>query len=535
MRTRFLTLFVFNLFALPLFAQTGFSIDIEPISIPNAPGIHSFAYGITSDGKWVVLGGRIDGLHQRQPFAAFLEQDNNKSVYVIDPVNAQVWSSNLDVLPTSQFEQLQSTNQNFEQRNGTLYLIGGYGRSNTANDHITFDGLLAVDVDGLANAVMNSAAINGYFREIHDPIFKVTGGQLGYLDSTFYLVGGHLFDGRYNPQGPDHGPGFIQEYTNEIRSFKLFDDGSAMTITDYEALNDTVNLHRRDYNMVEQIFTDGSYGYTAFSGVFDYNNMPYLNVVDVFPGSYQVNNSFNQLLSQYHSPKMPIYDTVSNHMYTFFFGGMSQFQLDAQGNLVEDVDVPFVKTISKVVRSGDGSMIESKLSYLEMPALLGAGAEFIPTDEYRYSNNVINLSSVPFQRTLVGYIYGGIESSGENIFFINDGTLSHASTTVFGVYIDKSITNLPEIEVDGKSVFDVHLHPNPANKKVNLTFFASSLDTIEISVIGSDGKLVHLESYAPLQTGTQELKISVSELSSGPYFLKVSNGAFSHEEQFIKR
>ena len=39
------------------------------------------------------------------------------------------------------------------------------------------------------------------FRVINDPVFKITGGQMGLLDSTFYLVGGHLFDGRYNPMG----------------------------------------------------------------------------------------------------------------------------------------------------------------------------------------------------------------------------------------------------------------------------------------------------------------------------------------------
>ena len=92
-------------------AQEQFTVQIEPLTITNAPNVHSFSWGKTSDGKWVITGGRIDGLHQRQPFASFLENDNNKSVYIIDPNTNQTWSTSLSVLSASIFEQLQSTNQ----------------------------------------------------------------------------------------------------------------------------------------------------------------------------------------------------------------------------------------------------------------------------------------------------------------------------------------------------------------------------------------------------------------------------------------
>lgn len=536
--TRYTALLVCSIllgFSFQLSAQVNFTIDIQPISINNAPGVQSYSWGTTSDGKWVILGGRIDGLHQRQPFAAFLEQDNNKSVFVIDPVGNQTWSANLDVLPATLFEQIQSTNQNFTQVGGKLYIAGGYGRSNTVDDHITFDGLIAVDLDGLADAVINGNPVASYFRVINDPVFKITGGQMDYLDSVFYLVGGHLFDGRYNPMGPNNGPGFVQEYSNEIRTFKILDDGTNLNFYDYNAIHDTVNLHRRDYNLAPQIYPDGSYGFTAFSGVFDYNNMPYLNVVEITSGSYTVNNTFNQLLSQYHSAKMPIYDTVGNVMHTFFFGGLSQFNLDAQGTLVEDVDVPFVKTVSRVSRMGDGSMIETKLDYIEMPALMGPGSEFIPLPEYQYSNHVLNLSSVPAQRTLVGYIYGGIESTGENIFFVNDGTQSSATTTIFEVYIDQTQADLEETTINGKNVFNLKLYPNPVGKKLKLTFYASSLDTIDLGIVSMDGKIIRQEEFTPWMTGEQEYKLDVSDLSEGSYFLTITNGAFQFQEPFVKR
>lgn len=525
----------FTFLSLSLTAQVDFTIDIEPISITGAPQVQSYTWGLTSDQKWIILGGRIDGLHQRQPFASFLAQDNNTSVFVIDPVGNQTWSADLSSLPAPLFEQLQSTNQNFIQRKGTLYITGGYGYSATAGDHITYDGLIAVDVDGLADAVINSTAIDGYFRSINDPVFKITGGQMGELDSTYYLVGGHLFDGKYNPMGPNNGPGFVQVYSNEIRTFKINDDGTNLSFYDYAAIHDTINLHRRDYNMAPQIYPDGSYGFTAFSGVFDYNNMPYLNVVEVTPGNYTVNNTFNQLLSQYQSAKMPIYDTVGNVMHTFFFGGLSQFTLDNQGTLVEDVNVPFVKTISRISRDSGGAMTETKLDYLEMPALMGPGSDFIHLHDYLYINDVISLSAIPNQRTLVGYIFGGIESTAENIFFVNDGTQSASTTSIFGVYIDKSQAGLEETEINGKGVFNLKLYPNPVGRKLKLNFFASSLDKIALNVVTADGKVVISETYTPWMTGEQEYKLDVSELAEGSYFLAITNGAFQYQEQFVKR
>jgi hypothetical protein len=350
--------------------QEQFTIQIEPFSISEAPGIQSYALGKTSDGKWLVLGGRIDGLHKIRPFEAFLKKENNTSVFVIDPVASKTWLTDLSILPAAIFEQLQSTNQEFQQRGNTLYVIGGYGYSESKRDHITYPNLTAIDLDGLANAIINKANISTYFRQITDDKLAVTGGQLGLLNDIFYLCGGQYFEGRYNPMGPNHGPGFTQKYTNEIRTFKIADDGNNLSINNYSANQDIQNLHRRDYNMVPQIFPDNSKGFTMFSGVFQYDaNIPWLNTVDVIESGYKVNNEFNQLLSQYHSAKVPIYNSETKEMMTVFFGGLSQYQFGENGKLIKDDEVPFVKTISMVTRNLDGSMIEKDLG-IKMPTFL---------------------------------------------------------------------------------------------------------------------------------------------------------------------
>jgi len=501
-----------------------FAIELEPFTIASMPGIHSYAYAKTTDGKWLIVGGRIDGLHQRQPFAAFSETDNNKSAYVIDPVSESFWSADLNGLDASIFEQLQSTNQEFQQKDTVLYVFGGYGYSATLGAHTTFPSLTAISVDQLSSAIINNENITPFFRQISDVRMKVTGGQIGILNNRFYLVGGQLFDGSYNPMGPEHGPGFTQQYTEAIRSFEINDDGINFTIENYQSTIDPTFLHRRDYNMSPQIYPDGTKGFTVFSGVFDSNDMPFLNSVDVFESSYSTATNFNQYLSHYHSAKMPVYDSFSNTMHTIFFGGMSQFTLDNLGSLVEDVDVPFVKTISKVTRSSNWSMQETKLDYIEMPALVGSGAEFIPADDYFLEGEIVDINAVPQTKTLIGYIFGGIESSAENIFFINDGTQSIASSMIFKVYINKSIANVPEKSIAGEDIFALNIYPVPVKNKLNVAFYCRDLSQISIRITDQMGKIVQVDEYTPEYTGEQKTKINLSKLESGNYFIKVSDG-----------
>ncbi|MCB9223602.1 MAG: T9SS type A sorting domain-containing protein [Crocinitomicaceae bacterium] len=536
MRLLLTTIFASSLFAgVAQSDPENFAIELEPMEITNAPGVHSFSWGKTSDGKWVILGGRVDGLHQRQPFAAFLEQDNNKNVFVIDPVAGQVWSSSISVLSTNLYEQIQSTNQNFRQVDTTLYIIGGYGYSSIAADHITYPNLAAIDLNGLADAVINSADITPFFRQITDTNLKNTGGQLGTIGDTFYLVGGQLFDGAYNPQGPDHGPGFTQVYASAIATFKIADDGVNMSVTDYNEVVDTINLHRRDYNMAKQIFPNGDIGFTAFSGVFDYNDMPYLNTVDITGSTYAVNNTFNQLLSQYHSAKVPLYDSLAMCQHTMFFGGLSQFHFDQTGTLIEDTEVPFVKTISKVTRLSDGSMQEVALDYIEMPALVGPGAEFIPTGEYLIDEDIIDLNSIPNEKTLIGYIYGGIESSGENIFFVNDGSQSFASNVIFKVFINKSIAGSTEILVGDKEVFSERVYPNPAKDKISVEYYVPEFAEVTMVILDSSGKQVKDTQSEKLEEGSYTTELSVEDLAKGQYILRLFNGKYYTHYQFIKK
>ena len=500
-----------------------FEIELEPMTIVDAPGVHSYAVGVDTQGRWLVMGGRIDGLHRRQPWAAFWESDNNKFAIVIDLDSEEVWSASLSSLPTSLYEQLQSTNQEFIQRGNQLYIVGGYGYSATANDHITYPYLTAVEVDGLTEAIINGDPINAFFRQITNENMAVTGGYLGYLDSVFYLAGGQYFEGRYNPMGPNHGPGFIQEYTDAIRQFKIEDDGTNLAIIEFSEVTDTDNLHRRDYNMAAQVFPNGEQGFTMFSGVFQHDvDLPFLNSVDITASGYTLNDDFNQYLSQYHSAHFPIYDETNNAMHTIFFGGMSQFYFNDFGALVEDENVPFVTTISRVSRFADGTMEEVDMG-IEMPALIGSGAEFIPHPDAPYLNDeILKLNDLSEQSTLIGYIYGGIESTAENIFFINDGTQSFASNVIFKVYLQKVTTSTKELKVDG-NIFQIKVYPNPSDGRIVIDYFNPHAERLSLKLLDVNGKPVFDFFEGTVVAGHQKTFFELPELTEGIYFISIES------------
>ncbi|MBK7935978.1 MAG: hypothetical protein IPJ82_02350 [Lewinellaceae bacterium] len=171
--------------------QSPLTIVLEEQNFPNLPGLQSYVIG-EADGKWLVMGGRKDGLHRRQPFAAFDAAGNNANLYVIDPVLQSIWSQPLNSLPTSIAEQLQSTNMEFRQIGNTLYVIGGYGYSSTADDHITHPYLVAVDVAGVINAVIDNQPLPPHFRQTEDARIQVTGGYLDWLNGYFTWPAGKI-------------------------------------------------------------------------------------------------------------------------------------------------------------------------------------------------------------------------------------------------------------------------------------------------------------------------------------------------------
>lgn len=417
--------------------SNGYSISLEPILIDGFAGLQSFA-AAQFGGKWLLIGGRTDGLHRRQPFASFSPSGNNTDIIVIDPETKRSRSFSILKLPSALNEQLQSANMQFIQRGKMLYLIGGYGYSESARDYVTYNKLSAVNLDCVISEIERNGTIAPCFRQISDPIFAVTGGQIGSIGDTYFLVGGQKFDGRYNPMGPDHGPGFSQQYSDQIRRFRINDDGKMLGVENAMTVTDKANLHRRDFNMLPQIFVNGVPGFTVFSGVFQVGaNIPFTNTVDIYGDTHRVNQAFTQHLSHYHCAKVALFDAATQRMENIFFGGISQYEENA-GVLTKNDDVPFTKVISKVSRDKDGRLTETKLG--EMPGFLGASSEFfVNAAVSKYENDIVKAHELKADRVLLGHVIGGIASTQKSLFFSNTGAESTASKSVFRVWLTKTV------------------------------------------------------------------------------------------------
>jgi len=496
-------------FSSALVAQTAFnySIELVPVPVTGMPGLHSFAFG-QFDGKWLFIGGRRDGIHARQPFAAFPQASNNTEIFVVDIRERQLWSTSVQSLPVPLKEQLQSSNMEFYQDGEVLYLIGGYAFSASTGNHITYPKLTAVRVSELINAVINNQNIAPFFTQITHDNFAVTGGQLGKIGDTFYLVGGHRFDGRYNPMGPDHGPGFSQEYTNQIRKFNIVFSNGQLQFTNFQAITDPVHLHRRDYNLVPQIFPDGRQGYTISSGVFQIQtDLPFLYPVDITEQGYTPVTSFTQYLSNYHSARVAIYDSLQNQMHSLFFGGISQYYYQ-NGQLIQDNLVPFVNTISLVTRNADGTLQEFQLPE-EMPGLRGASAEFILNTELpHYTNEVIKINLLSADTLKIGHIAGGINSTIRNPFESNQTSLTTAGNTVYEVRLIRrnstAASNIPQ-----PKPFSFTIFPNPTAGEVQVEYELPQSGKVNYFLTTMDGKIIQRGGWDKQSAGSNRQSLVV--------------------------
>lgn len=483
-----------------------FTLHVEPITVENFPGLQSYAFA-QYEGKWILLGGRTDGLHKRQANSSFDEAGQNKQITVVDIQQQKVWTASVASLSPSIQEQLLSSNMEFYQADSFLYLVGGYGYSRTKATHITHPVLSAVHLPSLVSHVVNGQSITQDFRQISDTNFAVTGGYLNVLNGVYHLTGGHRFDGRYNPMGH---ASYTQTYTNADRKFILEDDGNAITVNFLPEDYDPNAFHRRDYNVVPQVFPSGDEGLIAFSGVFQPQaDLPYLDAVIIDSSSYKLSSNFSQYYQQYHCAHIPLYSDDNKAMHTLFLGGIAQYY-DSAGTLVRDDDVPFTKGVSRVTLDQSGQLKEYTLG-IQLPGYLGASSEFIPDVNLpEYANGVIKYDALQGDTVPLGYMVGGIQSMAKNIFFINTGIESNANATLYRVSLVKGISSgferLNNQSIDGLSL---QVYPNPSAGKCKLFFIPEEGEHSIVRIRDLQGKEIYKGQFLG-HLGKQEIDLDCS-------------------------
>ncbi|MCA9240745.1 MAG: hypothetical protein KDA37_11120, partial [Planctomycetales bacterium] len=438
------------------------------------PSLHSFVAG-EYGGQWVIIGGLTNGLHGFDiDNDTIPERKQNADVWVIDPVAKTSWSRSLapgeanSGLTDQQFLAIDTANAQFEQVGDRLYVTGGFGDDTlldpTSRD--TFNYLTAFDLPGLVDWAKGGAgqAVD-HIRQVQDPLFKVTGGDMHQIDGKMHLVFGQDFNQPYN------GNQVNGVYTRQVRTFTIQDDGTTLGFTHVQSSTPEDHFRRRDLNVYPTIQDNGGgpeQGITVLSGVFTLTRGAWTVPVEVdangdatqidhgadpLNAGSQLDNDpsvFKQAMNNYHSAKLGLFSELSGAMHEVLMGGITLQEYDptspnADSNgFVTDLALPNTSQVSSVVRYADGSYEQHFLgAYPELytdeatPKLMrfGSNAEFFLAEGVEtYANGVIKLDALPFGETVVGYVYGGIITNQPHVFQ-NPTALSSASGEIFEVAV----------------------------------------------------------------------------------------------------
>ena len=506
---------------LPVAAQsaTPYTITLEDITYAAWPGLHSFVSG-EWEGRRLVMCGRIGGLHAFLPPNPFMPMEANKSVWMFDPATGDMWEHPTAGLPDETVYTLESTNPQAFQRGKYLYIIGGYGHDATAMGMRTFPSLTAVDLEVLSDALEAGTEISGAFRTIDDPIFEVTGGEIGVIGDTIYLFGGHSFTGEYSKPA---GPQFTQIYHNRLTKFTLEDDGTEITIADVQHVTDTIAFHRRDLNFEPMLFPGEVPALIALSGVFQYEaDWVWFEPVFVTDTGYVMDESFMQKMNNYTCPVISLYDNTTETSYHTLFGGISQYFYDEEDDeLIEDLNVPFVDDVTTVVRQSDGTM-QQIVEPVTMDGLLGSNAEYWQLDVVpHYDNQVIRLQDIA-GLAHIGYIFGGIDA------LIPNFTPSTASNRLFKVYIETELGT----GADAAVTENITVFPNPASELI--TIANTSGDAVhDITVYDALGT-IRLHTRTDIPHGFRKT-IDITTLPSGLYIIHLETENKEYLLEFIRQ
>lgn len=443
-----------------------FRIKIKKADFQLPVGIQSYVHGIHKS-KMLIVTGRMGGLHGFEEGVTdnFPIQEQSTTVFVVDSKKKKTYTRSLldpDAgLTQEQIDLLSVTAAQAYQSGKTLYITGGYGLNTATGILDTKNALTAIDIPGLIHWVVNPTSgetAAQHIRQIFDDTFKVTGGYMNQTgDKPTLLIMGHEFDGFYND--PTQQPPVFQQYTDQVRRFHIHDDGVNLSFTLLTPLPSPPdpNYRRRDLNVVpvvSKVHHHLKQSFVVLSGVFTPTTGVWTVPVEVTANGTpsmadpSLPSTFKQGMNNYDCATFGMYSEKTGDMYVILLGGMSFgfFEKTKHGyKFVTDDRVPFINqtTTIRIDDSGTYSqyfmdqggfpLIRSKDVNKGNPLIFGSEAEvFLQHKVHKYSNDVLKLDCIK-ERTLIGYVVGGIKSTMPNTESQAD---SSPSKYLFEVFVE---------------------------------------------------------------------------------------------------
>lgn len=475
-------------------ADVPYSITLTGFSISGFPGVHSAVVAGAPE-KLLVFGGRRNGLHgfpgghDAAKGPAFPKTEANDTIYALNLTTKQLLgSASVGTLPVKIANQLKATNLQYEMLNGWLYVMGGYGQDPQKGSLTTLGYVTVINFDALANAVINKQPLDGAFANANIVQFDhlalaITGGDLELLPdgsggTMFVLAFGQQYDGEYTPGG-----GLVnQNYADGVRLFKFAGSPKPTSINFVNSIPnppgtqmDPENqFHRRDLTMKASVDASGNRRLVAYGGVFKGGRFEgFLNPVFVNPGANTVtvtaNTSTSQLMSQYDTAAIQLYDSTARIIYTTFLGGISQYYWDSTTNSLKRDPVDISKGI-------DGLPFINSISTLKMPTsndtgtqYLHVGQTFAPSSGIPQCSSGTSTAAAPLGGAETKFVIAsGIQQVTSGVITLN----SIASTSVVG-YLIGGIAATTPYSANGPTCasnmfYTVTLNPTQATNTVPL-------------------------------------------------------------------
>lgn len=425
-----------------------FQVVIEKANFQLPIGFHSGVVGIYK-GLWVFISGRMNGMHgfDGDPFPP---DEQNTNIYVVNPRTGVTYSRSLkdrsSGLNQQQIDTLSVTSSQGYQDGETLYMSGGYGVDTATGTFGTKPVLTAFYLPGIVKWVTQPSSTETVvknMRQLYNPVFQITGGEMFKLGDVTQLIFGQNFDGVYTPNSNG-------DYSEQVRQFKIKNKAGILAVDILNPIprNPDVNFRRRDLNIVPALLHKNNkfqYGLIAYAGVFTPTNGVWTVPVVIDQTGHPVMKNpdsptaFKQGMNQYVSATASLYSKKTMDMYHIFLGGIS-YGFFTNGVFQTDDEIPFINQVTTVRMDRNGiftqfimpneyPVILSTRSNPGNRLLFGAGAYFIVNPISQYPNTVINLDNIR-QPTVIGYVVGGIQSTLPNT---NDLADSSASPYVFKV------------------------------------------------------------------------------------------------------
>ncbi len=460
----------------------------------SLPGLHSYAIASLGD-TLIIVGGRKDGLHLRQPSFAFDSLSRNDSLWVYEKETDKTIALSLDMLAPDIAAQLSSSNPLFVHHGAYLYIVGGYGYDPKSQSHITFARLTALHIPSiLSHAYTDRILDSTCYFSIKDDVFAVTGGVMHRYDDHYILACGQRFDGLYNPVD---NPTFTQVYHTKIVELDI--DPQTQSYTILNELQDST-LRRRD---LSSSIVSGPRGdrLILYAGVFRKDiNFPYQNILEYTGGELRSVDKFRQCLSTYHTAHSTLdLSSIDDELRetSIFVGGLAPYYFE-DTSLFYDTDVPFTQHISLLTRDAQGRYTEY-LSKTQLPAYIGTGAYMIkPKNKPPHANN----------KSSIGYFIGGIRSPEHNVFWSDSDSPSVASTKMVELYIEPCPNGWTEMKYSN-SPYQIDLFPDKDYTHFTAHWKQGS-EKVLIEIYNSEGYRLFSQNYSSDRAISQKLELPKS-------------------------